>query len=198
MCYTSSYQHYYTSYPYLFVLCLFIKAVMYHTCSSKTMIAFVWTILWMFSNTKCFTIVMCKCWILLDPVLWAVDRKLHLTLPSMNRLNETEPATFSVLSFLNFFRNFVFCFVLIYYKRDLKQNVLLSTFILPTLILMDYVEKWACSYELELIITTNKQTNKQTILLTQILEEWWGLLFTQFQYCYILILMFRNYLLYYF
>jgi hypothetical protein len=38
-----------------------------------------------------------KCWILLIPVLGGVDGSLHLTVPSMNRLNQTEPATFSIL-----------------------------------------------------------------------------------------------------
>jgi hypothetical protein len=35
-----------------------------------------------------------------------VDGSLHLTVPSMNRLNQTEPATFSILSFWAFFRDF--------------------------------------------------------------------------------------------
>jgi hypothetical protein len=46
-----------------------------------------------------------KCWILLKPVLEGVDGSLHLTVPSMNRLNQTEPATFSILTCLAFFRD---------------------------------------------------------------------------------------------
>jgi hypothetical protein len=32
-----------------------------------------------------------------QPVLGVVDGSLHLTVPFMNRLNQTEPATFSIL-----------------------------------------------------------------------------------------------------
>jgi hypothetical protein len=32
------------------------------------------------------------------PVLGGVDASLYLTVPSMNRLNQTEPATFSILT----------------------------------------------------------------------------------------------------
>jgi hypothetical protein len=39
-----------------------------------------------------------KCWILLKPVLGGVDGSLHWTVRSMNRLNQVEPATFSMLS----------------------------------------------------------------------------------------------------
>ena len=35
-----------------------------------------------------------------------VDDRLHLTLLSINRLNQTEPATFSVLLFWAFFKGF--------------------------------------------------------------------------------------------
>jgi hypothetical protein len=47
-------------------------------------------------------------WILLKPVLGGVDGNLHFSLPSMNRLNQTEFATFSILSCWNFFRDSVF------------------------------------------------------------------------------------------
>jgi hypothetical protein len=46
-----------------------------------------------------------KCWILLPPVLWGIDGNLLLPLPTMNRLNQTDPATFSILSFFAFFRD---------------------------------------------------------------------------------------------
>jgi hypothetical protein len=35
----------------------------------------------------------------LQPVLGGMDGNLHFPVPSMNRLNQTEPSTFSVLSF---------------------------------------------------------------------------------------------------
>ena len=38
-----------------------------------------------------------------------VDNSLHFPLPSINRLNETEPATFAVLLFWAFFMGFLFC-----------------------------------------------------------------------------------------
>jgi hypothetical protein len=37
-----------------------------------------------------------------------VDGSLHLTVPTMNRLNQTEPATFSILPRLAFFRDSYF------------------------------------------------------------------------------------------
>ena len=40
---------------------------------------------------------MFKCWILLKPVLVGVDGSLYFTLPSMNRLSQTEPAIFVIL-----------------------------------------------------------------------------------------------------
>ena len=61
-----------------------------------------------------FTIIMCKCWILLQPELGVVDDSFHLPLLSMNRLNQTEPATFSILSFWDFFKGSivsVFCLI---------------------------------------------------------------------------------------
>jgi hypothetical protein len=45
-------------------------------------------------------------------VLGGVDGSLHFTVPSMNRLNQTEPATFSILPCWAFFRDSVFiCFI---------------------------------------------------------------------------------------
>jgi hypothetical protein len=52
--------------------------------------------------------VQSKCWTLLKPVLGGVDVSLHLTVPSMNRLNQTEPATFSTMPCLAFFRDSYF------------------------------------------------------------------------------------------
>jgi hypothetical protein len=37
-----------------------------------------------------------KCWIVLKPVLGGVEGCLHLTVPSMSRLNQTESATFLI------------------------------------------------------------------------------------------------------
>jgi hypothetical protein len=36
-----------------------------------------------------------SCWILIEPVLGGVNGSFQLTVPSMNRLNQTKPATFS-------------------------------------------------------------------------------------------------------
>jgi hypothetical protein len=46
-----------------------------------------------------FTTFMLKCWILLKSVIGGVDGSLFLTVPSMNRLNQTEPWTFSIMPF---------------------------------------------------------------------------------------------------
>jgi hypothetical protein len=54
-----------------------------------------------------------KCWILFEPVLGVVDSNLHFPEPSMNRLNHTESATFSIFSILPcwaFFRGSVFLY----------------------------------------------------------------------------------------
>jgi hypothetical protein len=77
--------------------------------TTGSMITAVWTHLRMFLNSK-FSIFVFKCWILLKPVLGGVDGNLNFPLPSMNRLNQTEPATFSILSCLAFFRDSVFLY----------------------------------------------------------------------------------------
>jgi hypothetical protein len=51
-----------------------------------------------------------KCWILLKPVLGGVNGNLHFPVPSMNRLNQTEPATFSIFLCWTFFRDSVFLY----------------------------------------------------------------------------------------
>jgi hypothetical protein len=43
-------------------------------------------------------------------VLGGVDGSLHLTVPSLNRLNQTEPATFSILPRWAFFRDSYFLY----------------------------------------------------------------------------------------
>jgi hypothetical protein len=77
-----------------------------------SMITAVWTHLWMFLNSK-FHHFRVKWWILLKPVLGVVDGNLHFPLPFMNRLNQTEPATFSILSCWTFFRNSVFLYFIV-------------------------------------------------------------------------------------
>jgi hypothetical protein len=60
-----------------------------------------------------FTMFVFKCWILLKPVLWGMDDNLYFPVPSMNRLNRTEPASFSncyvwlslEILFFSFFNN---------------------------------------------------------------------------------------------
>jgi hypothetical protein len=46
-------------------------------------------------------------------VLVGVDGNLHFPVPTMNRLNQTEPATFSILPWWTFFRNSVFIYLMI-------------------------------------------------------------------------------------
>jgi hypothetical protein len=47
------------------------------------------------------------------PVLGGVDGNLHFPVPSMNRLNQTEPATFSILPCWAFFRGSIFIYFVI-------------------------------------------------------------------------------------
>ena len=77
-----------------------------------SMITAVWTHLRMFLNSKFYYFTF-KCWILLKPVLGGVDGNLHFPVPSMNRLNQTEPATFSILPCWAFFRDSVFIYFMI-------------------------------------------------------------------------------------
>jgi hypothetical protein len=74
-----------------------------------SMITAVWTHLRTFLNLK-FYYFMFKCWILLKPVLGGVDGNLHFPVPSMNRLSQTELATFSILPCWAFFRDSVFIY----------------------------------------------------------------------------------------
>jgi hypothetical protein len=60
-----------------------------------------------------------KCWILLKPVLGGVDGNLHIPLSSMNRLNQTESETFSILSLCTFFRDSLFLSILSPHQRCL-------------------------------------------------------------------------------
>jgi hypothetical protein len=63
---------------------------------------------------------MFKCWILLKPVLKGLDGNLHFPVLSMNRLNQTEPATFSILPCWAFFRDSVF----IYFTRTCQEKLI--------------------------------------------------------------------------
>jgi hypothetical protein len=66
----------------------------------------VWTYLRMFLNSK-FHHFYVKCWILFKQML---DGNLHLTVPSFNRLSQTEFTTFSILPFWTFFRESYFLY----------------------------------------------------------------------------------------
>jgi hypothetical protein len=61
-----------------------------------------------------------------------VDGSLHLTVPSMNRLNQTEPETFSILPCWAFFRDSYFLYVETIFEmntyNEVTNNVLLNTF----------------------------------------------------------------------
>jgi hypothetical protein len=61
-----------------------------------------------------------KCWILIKPVLRAVDGSLHLTVSSMNRLNQTESATFSILPCCAFFKDSYFLYFILF--RDTTND----------------------------------------------------------------------------
>jgi hypothetical protein len=89
-----------------------------------SMITAVWTHLRMFLNSK-FYYFMFKCCILLKPVLGGVDGNLHFPVPSMNRLNQTEPATFSILPCWDFFRDSVFIYFIVVYVcwKDFEINI---------------------------------------------------------------------------
>jgi hypothetical protein len=73
-----------------------------------------WKGIWSYSHISILQIVPVhiKCWILLKPVLGGMDGSLHLTVPSMNRLNQTEPATFSILPCWTFFRDSYFLYLI--------------------------------------------------------------------------------------
>jgi hypothetical protein len=66
-----------------------------------------------------FKILLFHVWILLKPVLGGVDGNLHFPVPSMNRLSQIEPATFSILPCWAFFRDSVFIYFI--------ENILLSS-----------------------------------------------------------------------
>jgi hypothetical protein len=50
-----------------------------------------------------------------------LDGSLHFTVPSMNRLNQTEPATFTILPCWAFFRDSNFLYF-VYLKSDPKSD----------------------------------------------------------------------------
>jgi hypothetical protein len=66
------------------------------------------------------------CWGV-KPMLGRVAGHLHFPVPSLNRLEKTEPVTFSVLSFLAFFGDFVFLFLQGNYNRVLIREKELLT-----------------------------------------------------------------------
>jgi hypothetical protein len=55
-------------------------------------------------------------------VLGGVDGSLHLTVPSMNRLNQTESATFSILPCWAFFRDSYFLLFLSQYNFRIEHR----------------------------------------------------------------------------
>jgi hypothetical protein len=94
--------------------------VMLYTCH-VIMITAIWTHLQMFLNS---TIFVFKCWILLKPVLGDVDGNLHLPVPSMNRLNQIDPGTFSILLFWTFIRDSFFPYCI--FKRSWMVSSMLK------------------------------------------------------------------------
>jgi hypothetical protein len=73
-----------------------------------------------------FVPVQSECWILLKPVPRDVGGSLHLTVPSMNRHNKTEPASFSIIPCSAFlWGSFFSYFTMInheYIQRSIKIN----------------------------------------------------------------------------
>jgi hypothetical protein len=74
----------------------------------------------MFLNSN-FTITMIQCWILLKPVLEGIAGSLYLTVPSMNKPNQTEPATFSILLFCPIFWDSLFLSILIWSQTVISR-----------------------------------------------------------------------------
>jgi hypothetical protein len=66
---------------------------------------------------------MLKCRILLKPLLGGVDGNLHLPVPSMKRLDQTEPATFSLLPCWALFRDSVFIYFLTIVNPESTLNI---------------------------------------------------------------------------
>jgi hypothetical protein len=68
--------------------------------------------------------VLVKCWVLFKPVLGGVDGSLHLTVQSMNRLNQTESATFSILPCWAFLRDSYFLYFYESARSILLDNII--------------------------------------------------------------------------
>jgi hypothetical protein len=110
------------------------------------MITAVSTHLWMFLNSKfCHLCINVEFYLLLTPVLGGSS--LHWTVPSMNRLNQTEPATCSILPLWTFFRDSYFLYFKailfrkrLYQKQDLKAaNNLYFIHVLILIIILNLV-----------------------------------------------------------
>jgi hypothetical protein len=52
---------------------------------------------------------------------------LHFPVPSMNSLNQTEPVSFSILSFWAFFRDFVVLYLNSFVNKEVHENNILYT-----------------------------------------------------------------------
>jgi hypothetical protein len=97
----------------------------------SSMITAVWTHLRMFLISK-FYHFRVKCWILLKPVLGGVEGNLHFPVPSMNRLNQTEPATFLILLCWTFFRDSVFLYFRWQLRLMLECEIIKENLLNPT------------------------------------------------------------------
>jgi hypothetical protein len=91
-----------------------------------SMITAVWTYLRMFLNSK-FHHFRVKCWILQKPVLGDADGNLNFPVPSNNRLNQTEPTTFSIVLCWTFSRHSVFLY-LVCWLTNFRNNINLLIF----------------------------------------------------------------------
>jgi hypothetical protein len=108
----------------------------------------VWIHLRMFINSKFYYFTF-KCWILLKPVPGGVDGNLHFSVPSMNRLNHTKPATFSILPCWAFFRDSVY-----FYFQMLGSHwpCMSNSFVLIT---RQPIDPWTSSFTNALLLVKN-------------------------------------------
>jgi hypothetical protein len=75
---------------------------------------------------------MFKCLIPLKPVLGGVDDSLQFTVPSMNMLNQVEPATFSILLFFTFFRDSYVLYFITVQRYRVQPTLMLHNKILSS------------------------------------------------------------------
>jgi hypothetical protein len=86
-------------------------------------------------------------------VLGGVDGNLHFPVPFMNRLNQTEPATFSILPCWAFFRDSIF----IYFIWRLSWNLQCDTQV-------PFQEKWHMVHQVKKCLCPKRENNGRACL----------------------------------